>query len=179
MWLAHGTDQWYSGVEDQYMLGESLLVAPVYDKAAIARKVALPEGTWYGLLDGETYEGGAHVVVDAPLDTMPVLVPAGAIIPMGDVMRHVGEEGHIDESGFDHLELHFYTGTDGEYTLYEDDGSSLAYKVGVCTRTTFRWDDAKGQATAQGVSSTHAGKTRKIEAVLCPRGERIELACEY
>jgi alpha-glucosidase (family GH31 glycosyl hydrolase) len=179
MWLAYGTDKWYSGVEDQYVLGRSVLVAPVYTRAATARKVALPEGTWYGLLDGKTYEGGAHVVVDAPIDTMPVLVPAGEIIPMGDVMRYVGEEGHTDENGFDNLELTIYTGADGEYVLYEDDGSSLAYERDVCTRTAFRWNDAKREATAEGVSSTHVGKRRKIKATLLPRGETIELTCHY
>jgi alpha-glucosidase (family GH31 glycosyl hydrolase) len=179
MWLAYGADKWYSGVEDQYMLGPSLLVAPVYTKAAVARKVALPKGVWYGLLDGKTYRGGAHVVIPAPIDAMPVLVPAGGIIPMGDVMQYVGEEGHTDENGFDPLELTIFAGTDGEYVLYEDDGNSLAYEQNVCTRTTFRWDDAKGQATAEGVSSIHAGKTRKIRALLLPKGERVELTCRY
>ena len=179
MWLAYGTDKWYSGIEDQYVLGRSLLVAPVYTKAATARKVALPEGTWYGLFDGKTYKGGTHVVIDALLDAMPVLVPAGGIIPMGDVMQYVGEPGHTDESGFDNLELYIYTGADGEYVLYEDDGNSLAYEKDLCTRTTFRWDNARGQATVEGVSSTHAGKTRKITVVLYPQGERIELTCNY
>jgi alpha-glucosidase/alpha-D-xyloside xylohydrolase len=179
MWLAYGADRWYSGVGDQYMLGPSLLVAPVYTKSALARKVALPEGTWYGLLDGKTYQGGTHVVVDAPLDSMPVLVPAGAVIPMGDVMRYVGEEGHTDESGFEHLELAIYTGADAEYTLYEDDGRSMAYEKEVCTRTTFRWDNAQRRVTAEGVSSTHAGKMRRLKGVLYPGGKAIELICRY
>jgi alpha-D-xyloside xylohydrolase len=94
-------------------------------------------------------------------------------------MRSVGEEGHADENGFDPLELAIYTGADGAYTLYEDDGRSLAYEKDVCTRTTFRWDDAQGQATVEGVSSIHAGKTRRIKGVLYPGGETIEWTCRY
>ena len=179
MWLARGTDKRYSGVEDQYMLGESVLVAPVYTKAAVARKVALPDGLWYGFLDGKIYEGGTNVVIEAPLDSIPVLVSAGGIIPMGDVMHYVGEEGHTDENGFDNLEFRIYAGDSGEYVLYEDDGISLAYERDVCTRTTITWDDSKGRVTAVGVSSIHAGKTRKVTAIVLPEGNTIELTCKY
>jgi alpha-glucosidase/alpha-D-xyloside xylohydrolase len=179
MWLAYGADKWFSGVEDQYRFGDSVLVAPVYTQAAVARKVALPEGRWYGFIDGKRYEGGSNVVVDAPLDSMPVLVSAGGIIPMGDAIHYVGEEGHIDESGFDNLELRIFAGADGEYVLYEDDGDSLAYERDVCTRTIIRWNDAKGEATLEGVSSIHSGKRRRIDAVVMPEGKRIELTCNY
>lgn len=179
MWLAYGTDRWYSHAEDQYMFGRSILVAPVYTKAATARQVALPEGTWYGLLDRQRYEGGTFVVIDAPIDSMPLLVPAGAMLPTGDVMRYAGEEGHTDENGFDNLQLQVYTGADGEYVLYEDDGESLAYERNVCTRTTFAWNDSKRQLTAEGNSSTHSGKRRRITAVLFPDDETVELTCEY
>jgi alpha-D-xyloside xylohydrolase len=110
---------------------------------------------------------------------MPVLVPAGAVIPMGDVKRYVGEKGHADESGFDRLEVVIYTGADGAYTLYEDDGTSLGYEKDLCTRTTFLWDDARGRVTVEGASSIHAGKTRRIKGVLFPGGETIELTCRY
>ena len=179
MWLAYGPDKWYSGVEDQYMFGEKVLVAPVYIKAAAARDTALPEGLWYGLLDGKTYEGGDHVVIDTPIDSMPVLVSAGGIIPMGDVMRHVGEEGHIDDNGFENLEVHVYAGADGEYTLYEDDGNSLAYEEDMCTRTTFKWDDSKGELTIDGASSIHSGKERRMKVVIMPEGKTMELTCSY
>ena len=179
MWLAYGADKWYSGVEDQYMFGESVLVAPVYTKAAVARKVALPDGLWYGLLDGKTYQGGVNVVIETPIDSLPVLVPAGAIIPMGDAMHYVGEEGHTDENGFDNLQIRIFTGADGEFVLYEDDGVSLAYEKDICTRTTFTWDDSKREATMEGVSSTHSGKNRRVAAEVMPEGYTIELTCNY
>ena len=70
-------------------------------------------------------------------------------------------------------------GQDFSIAWVEDDDSSLAYERDVCTRTAFRWDDAKREATAEGVSSTHAGKRRKIKATLFPQGETIELTCNY
>ena len=179
LWLSLGPDHWFSGVEDQYMLGESLLVCPIYAKAAVARAVALPEGTWYGLIDNKMYEGGAHVVVEAPLDTMPVLVPAGGILPMGDVTQYVGEEGHTDEGGFDNLEVLIYTGADGSFTLYEDDGISLAYEKGACTWTTFFWDNTEKRLSVTGISSVSPGKKRKMKARCIPNGDTFEVLCTY
>lgn len=62
---------------------------------------------------------------------------------------------------------------------YEDDGISLAYERDACTRTTFRWDDAQGRATAEGVSPIHPGKTRTVKVVLHPQGDTLELTCNY
>jgi len=63
-------DGW--GVSDQYMLGDSLLVAPVLTEGATSREVYLPPGTWFHVFTGEMHEGGATVTVDAPLGQPPV-----------------------------------------------------------------------------------------------------------
>lgn len=74
-------DVW--GVKDQVLLGPSLLVAPVVTKGAVAREVTFPAGRWVPfLVDGAAVEGPATVSVDAPIDAIPVFVPAGGIVPL-------------------------------------------------------------------------------------------------
>ena len=179
MWLAFGPEDWSSVAEDQYLLGDSLLVAPVYTKASVSRQVALPEGVWHGLLDGRSYAGDRPVVVDAPLESMPVFVRAGGIIPMGDVRQYVEEPGHADKNGFDNVELHIYTGADGAFTLYEDDGISLAYERDRCTRTMITWSDAARKLTVSGTTSIHPRTTRRFTVKLLPEGEIRAASCTY
>ena len=179
MWLVAQSDPWITTAEDQYLFGDSLLVAPVYQRGASSRSVALPSGTWYGLLDGKVYKGGRHVLVDAPIDSLPVLVPAGSIIPLGDVLQYVEEPGHTDADGYDNLKLLVYPGADADLTLYEDDGISLGYQRGQHTITTIRWDDASRSLTAIGVTAVLPATERSITVTLPPSGERWQIACRY
>lgn len=175
MWMLGG-GEWYSAVEDQYLFGSSLLVAPIYHPGATRRSVALPDGVWYGLLDGQRYVGGGHVLVDAPLDGRAVLVPAGSIVPMGDAMHYADEPGR---QGFDNLELLIYPGEEAELTLYEDDGTTLAYERGRGTTTRIRWNDATRTASAEGETTLAEAGERSIAVTVMPGGERMDLVCRY
>ncbi|MBI1944946.1 MAG: hypothetical protein HYS27_04575 [Deltaproteobacteria bacterium] len=74
-------DVW--GVKDQVLLGPSLLVAPVVTRGAVAREVTFPAGRWVPFLDdGAAVLGPTTVSVDAPVDAIPVFVPAGGIVPL-------------------------------------------------------------------------------------------------
>ena len=68
--------------DDQYMFGDSLLVAPVIYEGKTEREVALPEGEWFDLYTGKRYKGSAAVKVKAPLETCPVFVKGGAVMPV-------------------------------------------------------------------------------------------------
>lgn len=68
--------------DDTYLLGDHLLVAPVVEAGAVTRPVTLPAGAWLGWFDDERLEGGATYEVAAPLETLPLFVRAGAVIPM-------------------------------------------------------------------------------------------------
>lgn len=68
--------------EDQFMLGPDLLVAPVLEPGISTRSVGLPRGTWYPLSAGEAIAGGRTVTLPAPLEQIPVLARAGAVLPM-------------------------------------------------------------------------------------------------
>jgi len=97
--------------EDEFMLGDSLLVAPVLDDRD-ERAVYLPAGEWTDFWSGERKMGGGWVDESAPLDHTPVFVRAGAVIPMGPVTQHSAE---VSEGGW---EIHFYPPvSSGEATL--------------------------------------------------------------
>ena len=116
---------------DQVLLGASLMAAPIYRPGIEHRAVYLPQGTWYDWWTGETYTGPTHILAHAPLERMPLYARSGAVIPMAPVMQYA------DERPLDELTLRVFPGT-GEWTLYEDDGSSFEYKNGAWATTTYR-----------------------------------------
>lgn len=118
-------------LHDQVLLGPSLMAAPIYRPGQECRAVYLPKGTWTDWWSGESYEGPAHILAQAPLEQMPLYVRAGAIIPMGPVIQYVGEQP------LDLLTLRIWPGT-GSFTLYEDDGESFDYRQGAWATTTYR-----------------------------------------
>src|SRR5205814_2156957 len=106
---------------DQFLLGSDLLIAPILRQGATARSVYLPAGAWYDFWTGERHRGQQHILALADLETIPVFVRAGALVPMGSIQQFVGE--NADEI----IELHVWSGGDGEYRWYEDDGTSMAH----------------------------------------------------
>lgn len=115
----------------EYMFGESILVAPIFDQSE-TKKVYLPEGQdWYDWFSGEKFSGGQVITVETTdLSKMPLFVRAGAIIPMQDECSFVKHGEKLE-----HIELLVYPDGKGEYTLYEDDGVTLDYKNGVFATT--------------------------------------------
>lgn len=117
-------------LHDQVMLGPFMMAAPIYQPGRTHRSVYFPAGTWYDWWTNARIEGPCHMLVHAPLDTMPLYVRAGAIIPTGPEMCH------SEERPLDPLTLHIYPG-DGSFTFYEDDGITFAYEQGDYCTTTF------------------------------------------
>jgi len=109
---------------DQYMAGADVLVAPVLQPGVVARSVYLPRGTWFSFWNGEAFEGGQHILVQAPLDMLPVFVRAGTVLPFGPVQQYVGE---VTEP---YQVLHIWPGGNGVLEWYEDDGISNGYLSG-------------------------------------------------
>ncbi|HSG34399.1 MAG TPA: TIM-barrel domain-containing protein, partial [Sphingomonadaceae bacterium] len=129
-------------IDDQYMFGDALLVAPVTEFEVRNREVYLPAGAeWFDTATGEVHAGGRTIPTAAPRERMPLFVRAGSIVPTGPVEQYVGE----DTSGA--LTLHVFAGADGRFTLYEDDGESLGYERGEYSRIPFSWDDASRTLT--------------------------------
>jgi alpha-glucosidase len=111
-------------IADQYMFGDNMLIAPVTTKGAITRSIYLPKGTWFNYWTNQKYEGKAYHHVVAPLDTLPIFVKGGSIIPMQPEMRYTGEKP------VDVITLDIFPDGDSSYDLYEDDNLSLNYKNG-------------------------------------------------
>jgi alpha-D-xyloside xylohydrolase len=68
--------------DDTYLFGDDLLVAPVVERGATVRDVSFPPGTWLDWWSGAAHDGGQHASVAAPVDTLPLFVRRGAIVPM-------------------------------------------------------------------------------------------------
>ncbi|WKL58882.1 glycoside hydrolase family 31 protein [Asticcacaulis sp. ZE23SCel15] len=146
------TDTKAKNVNDQYMFGKSILVAPVTKYQATSRSVYLPMGAdWYNVYTGAKTTGGQTITVDAPLDQIPLFVKSGAIVPMGPVMQYV------DETPDAPLTLNVYTGADGSYSLYEDDGVSNAYIKGQFSRIPFAYNDKTGELKIGARSGSYKG----------------------
>jgi alpha-glucosidase len=124
-------------VNDQFLLGPALLVAPVLRQGARQRAVYLPAGAeWYEFGTGRQHAGGQFVTVAAPLDTIPLFVRAGTILPMTKAIEHTGEK--VDE-----IILAVYPGKKTTGYLYEDDGASFGYETGKYSLTQFTWSDGQ------------------------------------
>jgi len=122
-------------LNDQFLLGRDLLLAPVLAPGQSCRAVYLPAGRWYDLRSGTQEHGGQYILADASLDLdPPIYARGGAIIPQGPVLQWT------DQRPLDRLTLDIYPDKQGaaEGTLYEDDGQSLGYLRGEWRRTRYR-----------------------------------------
>jgi alpha-glucosidase len=115
---------------DQFMLGSSLMAAPILRPGRMAREVYLPQGEWIDWWSGERFKGPATILAHAPLEIMPLYVRAGSILPFGPEIEYTGQKA------LDPLTLEIFPGQ-GEFTLYEDDGQSFDYQRGVFCTTRF------------------------------------------
>ncbi len=124
-------------IGDQFSLGSSIMVAPVTTYKTRSRNVYLPAGqSWYDLYSGKTIAGGQNIEADAPYERIPAFIPAGAIIPLGADI-----ESTRDHKGHD-LTVFVYAGKNGNFTLYEDEGTNYNYEKGQCAFIDFAYDDA-------------------------------------
>jgi alpha-D-xyloside xylohydrolase len=131
-------------LRDEYMFGPAFLVAPVTEQGATSRQVYLPAGTdWYNYWTNERVKGGQTITVAAPIDTIPLFVRAGSIVPLGAPVESTHEAQAI-------ARIRVYPGADGSFTLFSDDGKTYAYEQGAGSVTRLLWNDAKRQLTHEG-----------------------------
>ncbi|MEW6635677.1 MAG: TIM-barrel domain-containing protein, partial [Actinomycetota bacterium] len=121
----HPEDETTYTADDEFLVGDSLLVAPITRPGIEHRHVYLPEGTWFHWWTGERFEGPAHVLARAPLGEPPLYVKANAALPLGPEMSHVGEKP-VDPLT---ILIHPAEGS-GSSTLYEDAGDGFDYRSG-------------------------------------------------
>jgi len=130
-------------------------VAPVLKPGAIQRAVYLPAGSeWYDYWTKQKHAGGQYVTVAAPLETLPLFVRAGSILPMTEPVEFTGQKT-IDE-----IILDVYPGKKTTGYLYEDDGESFDYETGAYALTQFAWAD--GQLKAEKKSAGFKSPVKKF-----------------
>jgi len=117
-------------IDDQYMFGDDLLVAPLF-AGQTQRQAYLPKGEWCDFWTGELYTGSHMVSVTAPLDHIPVFVKAGTLLPLAQPTLHT------DDPNAFVLTVRAYGSGDGNATLFEDDGSMKPD----FTRVSIRWEE--------------------------------------
>jgi alpha-D-xyloside xylohydrolase len=118
LFLDFGSDPQVANIGDEYMFGPALLVAPVTEQGATSRSVYLPAGTdWYNFWTNERLHGGQRITVAAPIDTIPLFVRAGSILPMGSAV-----DSTIDKQAIEQVRV--YPGAEGSFTLFNDDGQT-------------------------------------------------------
>jgi alpha-D-xyloside xylohydrolase len=148
-----------SAIGDEYMFGPAFLVAPVTDQGATSRSVYLPAGArWFNFWTNERFEGGQTITVSAPIDTIPLFVRAGSILPLGSAIENTEQKQNIEK-------IRIYPGADGAFSLYNDDGKTYAYERGEVQITRLTWDDASGKFSEAGAKAWTAPDGKLVEIV--------------
>jgi len=154
--MMYPSDQTVRDLTSQWMLGEGLLVAPVLNPNN-STSPYLPAGVWYAWGTNTQIVGPQTLsLTGIPLDNVPMYALAGSIIPTAQQVQF------SDALPGGPLNVNVYSGADGLFILYEDDGETIAYSDPsnpAYTATTFTWDDSTGCLTwtRGGVSPNPAG----------------------
>ena len=150
-------------IGNQWMFGPALMACPVGYYKARSRSVYFPKQCgWYNLYTNEFIEGGRRQVVDAPYEQIPVFVREGAIIPFGPEMQW------SDEKPAELINLYVYAGQNGEFQLYEDEGTNYNYEKGKYATIDITYDDASKTVTFSARKGQFPGmlKNRRFNVVL-------------
>jgi alpha-glucosidase (family GH31 glycosyl hydrolase) len=144
LWLNYADDPTAVSLGDEYLWGQDILVAPVVEKAATSRHLYLPPGRWYNWWTDQPLSGAQWIDQPVDLATMPLYIRSGAIIPVDPIRQYTAQP--VTEP----TTLRIYPGADGSFTLYDDDGHSMAYENGTDPSTQwihFQWDEAAHRLT--------------------------------
>ena len=159
-------------IADQYMFGPSLMVNPVTEYGARSRKVYLPSAYgWYDVRTGRHYPGGTVTEAEAPYEWMPLFAREGSVIPTGPDIQYA------DEKEADPLALWIYTGADGSFTLYEDEGDNYNYEEGAYTLIPMTWTEADRTLTIGNREGEYQGMLheRTINVIIVSKGKAVRL----
>ncbi|PWK74138.1 alpha-glucosidase [Mucilaginibacter oryzae] len=152
--------------QNQFMFGNSILVAPVVSTELTA-DVYLPEGSWYRFGSDKIYEGGQVIHVPSPLTDLPVFIKAGGIIPMQSGVQNTSEQG----DGI--LYIHVWNGAEpNSFVYYEDDGTSYDYEQGVYYKRLISFDPVKIVLRLSPVQGVFKSRFEQLRIVLHGFGEK-------
>jgi alpha-D-xyloside xylohydrolase len=131
------------GIDNQYMFGSSLMVAPLFTGQG-KRSVYLPKGDWHDFWTYAKHPGGRRIDVEKPHEEIPVFVKGDTLLPLAKPVDYVTPRTQFE------LTIHVFGQQPQSYTLYEDDGASLDFEKGQQNRIELRWDGHQGTVTKTG-----------------------------
>ncbi|MFS4467802.1 NPCBM/NEW2 domain-containing protein [Maribacter sp. 2210JD10-5] len=142
--LIYEKDEKTYEIDDQYLFGKEILVAPITDhhKAEASRKVYFPKGDdWIDMKTKAEHQGGSTINTTSSLDEMPLFIRSGAIIPMMPKARK------LSEATMDSLEIHIYPHKKNSFALYEDNGTDYGFQEGRYALTNISYYETKKELT--------------------------------
>ncbi len=152
-------------IPDQYMFGPAFLVNPVTERLyslpgiknlTKSRKVYLPKGSgWYDFWTGKVIPGGQTIDAAAPIETIPLFVKAGSIVPMGPYLQYATEKAS------DPIEIRVYPGADAKFILYEDENDTYNYESGKYSTIAMIWNEAEKTLTIKDRNGEFPGMLQK------------------
>lgn len=162
MWYDYPEDRKGYLINDQFLLGGDLMVAPVVKEGMRNRRVYFPAGTfWVDLWTGARLEGGKDHYLDAPLDRLMIFGRAGTMIPMQDVVQHTGEMASSP------ITLTVFAGVTPEkaekMALFQDAGEGYGYRQNAWRE--LRFEHSPGLVKIDRVGSFDGQKLKKIEVI--------------
>jgi len=159
------TDTNVYSIPDQYMFGPAFMVNPVTEQlysganasaGKTTRSVYLPAAAkWYDFYTGQVYNGGQTIAAAAPIETIPLYVKAGSIIPMGPVMEYATEKPA------DKIELRIYRGANGSFDYYEDENDNYNYEHGNYATFKLNWNDKQQQLSISATKGSFSGMLKQ------------------
>jgi alpha-D-xyloside xylohydrolase len=177
-------DAGIKSIPDQYMFGPAFLVNPVTERMYSfpdnknlkkTRKVYLPKtADWYDFWTGKLLPGGQTIDALSPIETIPLYVKAGSIVPMGPYLQYATEKVA------DPIEIRVYTGGSADFVLYEDENDTYNYESGKYSTIGMNWDEAGKTLTIKDRKGDFPGmlqtRTFRIVWVNLKNGTGIEPA---
>lgn len=161
-------------IKNQYMFGNALMICPItnpmyYDNDSIklenidkTRNVYLPNGhIWYDFWTNNMFNGGTTITANAELNTMPIYVKSGSILPTGPDIQFTGE--NVDGI----LTINIYSGEDGEFTIYEDEGDNYNYENGFFSTIKLIWNEHGRKLTIAKRNGEFNEMIKEREITIC------------
>ena len=147
-------------VDDEYMVGEDVLLAPILSSGTYARAVYLPEGEWVDYFKGSLIQGGRYILAEMGLGETGIYIRNNTVIPEFESLLH------LDKENIEEIVFHIY-GNEGECDLYEDDGKTLNYRGGEYNLYHASYKDG-----VFALKATHQGYASPFKRIKVKRGDK-------
>lgn len=158
--LHYRNDKMTEEINDEFLVGENILVAPIVEQGKRVRSIYIPQGEWIDYWTKEEFKGGCTILREAQLDLCPIYIKKGTILP------NYPEQNYVGEKEISELTLDIYPGN-GQYVHYQDDGESFDYRGGKYNLYEFAMKEDKELTLEIKVSySEYEGKYRNFRIVI-------------